>query len=109
MMAEICGTTPLDKRVAQKDVGVAGERHDAFLNARAAGVVQADDGRADLRRQVHDLDDLGGVGFRERAAEDGEVLREDEDQAAVDAAVAGDEAVAGDTSARPCRSRCSGG
>ena len=32
----------------------------------------------------------------ERAAEDGEVLREDVDQAAVDAAVAGDEAVAGD-------------
>ena len=37
-----------------------------------------------------------GVGFRERAAEDGEVLGEDVDQAAVDAAIAGDEAVAGD-------------
>ena len=46
--------------------------------------------------RVHDLDDLGGVGFGERAAEDGEVLREDEDQAAFDAAVAGDEAVAED-------------
>ena len=33
--------------VAQEDVGVAGERHHAFLNARAAGVVEADDGRAD--------------------------------------------------------------
>ena len=38
------------KRVAQKNVGVAGQRHDAFLNARAAGIVQADDGRADLAR-----------------------------------------------------------
>ena len=47
-----------------------------------------------LRGHVHDLDDLGGVGFGERSAEDGEVLREDEDQAAFDAAVAGDEAVA---------------
>ena len=52
---------------------------------------------------------LRGVGFGERAAEDGEVLGEDEDQAAFDAAVAGDEAVAVDTSARPCRNRGSGG
>ena len=95
------------QRVAQEDVGVAGERHHAFLDARAAGVVQADDGRADLHGHVHDLDDLGGVGLGERSAEDGEVLREDEDQPAVDAAVAGDEAVAVNTSARPCRSRCS--
>ena len=35
------------ERVAQEDVGVAGERDDAFLNARAAGIVEADDGRAD--------------------------------------------------------------
>ena len=93
-MAEICGTTPHGERVAQKDVGVAGERHHAFLNARAAGVVEADDGRADAHGHVHDLDDLGGVGFGERAAEDGEVLGEDEDEAALDASVAGDEAVA---------------
>ena len=84
------------ERVAQEDVGVAGERDDAFLNARAAGIVEADDGRAGLEREVHDLADFEGVGFGERAAEDGEVLREDVDQAAVDAAVAGDEAVAGD-------------
>ena len=45
---------------------------------------------------VHHLDDLGGVGFRERAAEDGEVLRERIDDASVDAAVAGDDAVARD-------------
>ena len=53
-------------------------------------------GAPTLMAQVHDLADLCGVGFGERAAEDGEVLREDEDEAAVDAAVAGDEAVAGD-------------
>ena len=45
--------------------------------------------------QVHDFGDFRGVGFGERAAEDGEVLREDVYQAAVDAAIAGDEAVAG--------------
>ena len=84
------------ERVAQEDVGVAAERHHAFLDARAAGVVQADDRRADLHRQVHDLADLGGVGLGQRAAEHREVLREDVDDAAVDAAVAGDDAVAGD-------------
>ena len=84
------------QRVAQEDVGVAGERDHAFLDARAAGIVEADHGRAGLQREVHDLADLLRVGFGERAAEDGEILREDVDQAAVDAAVAGDEAVAGD-------------
>jgi len=34
--------------------------------------------------------------FRQGAAEHGEILREDEDQTAVDGAVAGDDAVAGD-------------
>ena len=82
------------QRVAQKNVGVAGQRHHAFLNARAAGIVQADHGRAHLRGQIHDLDDLAGVRLRERSAEDGEILREDIDQPAFDAAVAGDEAVA---------------
>ena len=83
------------ERVAKEDVGVAAERQHAFLNARAAGVVEPDDRRAHLHRQVHDLDDLGGVGFRERAAEDGEVLREGVGEPAVDATVAGDDAVAG--------------
>ena len=45
-------------------------------------------------RLIHDLDDLGGVGLRQRAAEDGEVLGEDKDQAAFDASVAGDKPVA---------------
>ena len=96
------------QRVAQEDVGVAAERQHAFLDARAARVVQADDRRAHLHRQVHDLDDLGGVGLRERAAEDREVLREGVDDAAVDAALAGDDAVAGDHLVGPCRSRGSG-
>ena len=83
------------ERVAEKDVGVAAERQHAFLNARAAGVVQPDDRRAELHRQIHDLDDLRGVGLGQRSAEDGEVLREREHLAAVDEAVPGDDAVAG--------------
>ena len=84
------------QRVAEEDVGVAAERQHALLDARAAGVVQADDRRAHLEREVHDLHDLGGVGLGERAAEHGEVLRERVDRAAVDASVAGHDAVAGD-------------
>ena len=84
------------QRVAQEDIGIAGQRDHAFLDARAAGIVEADHGRAGLQREVHDLADFLRVGFGERAAEDREVLREDVDQAAVDAAVAGDEAIAGD-------------
>ena len=83
------------QHVALEDLGVAAERRDAFLDAGAAGVVEADDGRADLHRLVHDLADLLGVRFGERAAEHGEVLAENEDQAAVDRAVAGHHAVAG--------------
>jgi hypothetical protein len=82
------------QRVAQEDVGVAAEADDALLYARAARIVEADDGRADLHRQVHHLANFFGVRLRERPAEDGEVLREDEDAAAVDEAVAGDDAVA---------------
>src|SRR5206468_1050488 len=62
------------ERVAQEDVGVAAERYDALLDARAARVVEADDGRAVLERQVHYLADLFGVRFGERATEHGEVL-----------------------------------
>src|SRR4029453_6866516 len=47
-------------------------------------------------RQVHDLADLRSVRLGQRAAVDREVLAEDEDIAAVDAAVTGDHAVAED-------------
>ncbi len=84
------------QHVALEDLGVAAQRGDAFLDAGAAGVVEPDDRRADLHGLVHDLADLLGMGLGERAAEHGEVLAEDEDQPAVDGAVAGDDAVAGD-------------
>ena len=47
-----------------------------------------------LHGEVHDLADLLGVGLGQRAAEDREVLRVDEDQPPVDPSVAGDHAVA---------------
>ncbi len=84
------------QHVALEHLGIAGERGDAVLDARAAGIVEADDRRADIHRLVHDLADLLGVRLAERAAEHGEILAEHKDQLAVDRAVAGDDAVARD-------------
>ena len=82
--------------VAVEHLAITAERRDAFLDARAAGIEQADDRRPRPHRHVLDLDDLLRVGFRQRAAEHGKILGEDEDRAAVDGAPAGDDAVAGD-------------
>ena len=84
------------QHVALEDLGVAGQGGDAFLDAGAAGIVQADHRSADLDRLVHDLADLLGMGLGERAPEDREILAEHEDQPAVDGAVARHHAVAGD-------------
>ncbi len=84
------------ERVAEEDVRVAGERHDAFLDPRAARVVQPDDRAALAHGQVHDLHDLRGVGLGEGPAEHREVLREGVDHAPLDAPEARDDAVAGD-------------
>ena len=67
---------PTSQSVAQKNIGIAGQRSDALLDARSAGIVQADDRRPCAHREVHDLADLFRVRLRERTAEDGEVLRE---------------------------------
>src|SRR5690606_29376283 len=82
------------ERVAQEDVGIAAERDDAFLDARAAGIIQSDDGCSVLERQVHDLHDLLGVRLGERAAEYREVLAEHVDQPAMDRAPSGNDPVA---------------
>ena len=80
--------------VAVEDAAVAVERDDALLDAGAGAVVEADDRRTDLERQVHELVDLLGEHAAERTAVDREVLAEHEDLAAVDGAPAGDDAVA---------------
>ena len=80
--------------VADEDVAVGAERDDALLDPGAAGVVDADHRRPDLGGEVHHLAHLLRHHLAEAAAEDGEVLGEDEDGAAVDRAVAGDDGVA---------------
>ena len=60
--------------VPPEDLGVAGERHDTLLDARAPGVVDADHRTAELHGEIHHLADLLGEDLREAAAEDREVL-----------------------------------
>ena len=90
------GDDTAGENIFLEHVGIAAERGDAFLDAGTAAVVDADDRRADLHRIVEHLADFLGMAFGQRAAEDGEILREDIDQAAVDRAGTGDDAVAGD-------------
>ena len=80
--------------VADEHVAVGAQRHDPLLDARAARVVDADDGAADPGRQVHHLHHLLAHHLAERAAEHGEVLREDGHGAAVDGAAAGHDGIA---------------
>ena len=84
------------ERVAQEDFRIAPERHHAFLDPGPAGVVQADDRRADLHGKVHHLAHLFRVCLGKRAPENREVLGEDEDEPAVDGAMTRDDAVAED-------------
>lgn len=80
--------------VALKDFSVATEGGNTLLDTGTTGVVDADDGCADFEGLVHDLADLLGMGLRKGSTKDGKVLGEDEDRAAVDVAVAGDNTVA---------------
>src|SRR3712207_4763609 len=80
--------------VAPEDLAVEAEGDHALLDARAAALVDADDGAAGAQREVEDLDDLLAVDLAEAAAEDGHVLGEDAHRPAVDRAEPGDDAVA---------------
>src|ERR1700733_14962285 len=83
------------ERITQENFRIARQRHHAFLNARAAGIVQANYGSAGAHGEVHDFRDFRGIGFRKGAAKDGKVLREDIHEAAADTPITGDESVAG--------------
>jgi len=81
------------QRVVVEDPAVARERVHAFLDARAAAVVEADHGDAALEGGGQHLNDLGGVALAHGASAYGEILRESENGPAHDLALAGDDAV----------------
>jgi hypothetical protein len=80
--------------VAVEDLPVAGQRVDAFLDPRAARVVDPDQGDAHLHGMVHDLGDLARVRQAQGTAGDGEVLGEDADREPLHHARPGDHPVA---------------
>ena len=73
-----------------EDFPVAGQGIDAFLDAGAAGVVEADAGRSVSKGHVLHLADLLAHRFGKGTSGDGEILGKDVDQAASDGAAAGD-------------------
>src|SRR3546814_16101093 len=83
------------QHVALKHVGIAAERCDALLNASTAAVVEADDRRDDEHRLFRHLADFLGMTLRQLAAENGEILAEDIEDAAVDRPQTGDHAATG--------------
>ena len=95
-MADICGMTPEAAELRIKDIGVAVEGVDAFLDAGAAAIDEADHRHLHLHGQVHDPADFPGVHLAEGAAAGGEVLGVGADGAPVYRAEAGDHAVGGD-------------
>ncbi len=76
-----------------EDAPVRVQRHDTLLDAGAGTVVEPDHGDPGGGGQVHHLVDLLGEHLAERPAEDGEVLAENADPAAVDGAEPRDHAV----------------
>src|SRR6266571_2664700 len=64
-------------RIQEGVVSLGAYADNAFLDSRAARVIEADDRQPRLHRQIHQLADLFAVRLRERAAEHGEILRED--------------------------------
>ena len=79
----------------EKDVRIAGQALDSFLDAGSARVVQRDDGRAVFQRHRLHLDDLVGVRNAERTAEYRKIIGIDEYLTTVDLAVARHDPVAG--------------
>ena len=80
--------------VPDEDLAVRGEARDALLDPCAARIVEADDRHAALEGEVLDPADLVRLDARERAADDGEVLRERGHPPAADLAEPGDHAIA---------------
>ena len=81
--------------IAVENLAVAGERIDTFLDAGAAGIVEADEGLAGLERQIHDLADLLGMHLAQSPGTGGEILGKGKHLPAIHRSVAGDDAVGG--------------
>src|SRR5437879_503816 len=75
--------------VPVKNVSIAAQRNYPFLDAGPAGIIEPNDRSPVFERVVHDLYDFFGMGFRERASENGKVLGKNIHQPAVYRSIAG--------------------
>ena len=82
--------------VVHKDVSVAAQARNTFLDSSTTGITQADNGAIVLQAHFHDLADLLGVGDSKTAAQHGEILGEGAGQTTVDLPVPDHHAVAGE-------------
>jgi len=82
--------------VAVEYLAIGIQAVDAFLDARAAAVIDANHGHAGVHRQVHHTGNLLTSDFAKRAAHYGEILRVNADFSAVDGAKASDKTVTRD-------------
>ena len=101
-----CGTTPRRQHVALEHLGIAAERSPRPPGcARRRESFRPITGAPTFIAMSMILQIFCACRSRQRAAEHGEVLAEDEHQPAVDRARSGDDAVAGDTPDPACRNR----
>ncbi len=77
------GYHPAGHHVAPKYLRVSSQGIDAFLDAGAAAVIQTNHGATVFQRHVHNFTDFFGIGDGKRAADDGEILSKNIDQATV--------------------------
>lgn len=84
------------RRIVHKDAAETGQGIDAFLNAGAAGIVDANDRGSHLEGHFLHLGNLMGVHFTKGSAFNGKIFGIGKDQSAPYRTVAGNDAVAGD-------------
>ena len=94
--------------VVVKDAAVAGQAVNAFLHARAAGIIDEDERAAGLEREAHHVGNLVAVNLAGSAARHGEILAGQMHQAAIDRGASGHHAIGGHLFVRPCRNRWRG-
>jgi hypothetical protein len=86
---------PGEQHVVIEDACVTGQRANALLHARAAGIVNEYEGRAGVQGVAKRIGDLIAVDFAGRAAGHREILRGHVHRASADLTAAGDHAVGG--------------
>ena len=102
MMAVILWNHARRHDVILEYLTVSGQTHHAFLNARAAGIIQPDDGCAHPHGRLHHLADLLGMRQGQRTTESAELLGVDKSLPAMDLAVARYNLIVGDFFSPPC-------